>query len=162
MSNGSFYHQFSDKTDLLVAVLEEAGAASRMVLHESTLAVPEGDRFAATRQVFATWFDMIDGAEDIVRIQLREQQNSDPRVQEIIRSLRQRAVATLASVLRRRLGDDALDAELAAHLVAALAYGVLMEYLDTPTAQRATRRAELTEGLARFVSGGIDGLRTPD
>jgi AcrR family transcriptional regulator len=51
VSNGSFYHQFSDKTELLLAVLDEAAAASRSVLHE-TITTASADPEQRARQAF--------------------------------------------------------------------------------------------------------------
>ena len=158
VSNGSFYHQFSDKTDLLVAVLEDATDGARFVVHEAITTTPAADPDQRARRAFETWFALVDGAEDLFRIQLRERENPDPRVRTLIQALRQRWITTIATSLRERTGSGDVDAELTARLIASLTYGVLIDYLDTPVDERAELRATLIDALPRFVTGGVAGL----
>ena len=162
VSNGSFYHQFSDKTDLLVAVLEEAVDTARFVLHQSITTAPVDDPTQRSRRAFETWFAMVDGAEDLFRIQVRERDNADPRVRTLLQALRQRWITTIAATLRERTGTGNVDTDLAARLIASLTYGVLIDYLDTPADERAALRATLIDALPRFVTGGITALDAPD
>jgi AcrR family transcriptional regulator len=162
VSNGSFYHQFSDKTDLLVAVLEDAADAARFVLHEAITTTPAADPEQRARRAFETWFAMVDGAEDLFRIQLRERENPDPRVRALIQALRQRWIATIAASLREQTDFGHVDPELTARLIASLTYGVLVDYLDTSADERAALRTTLIDALPRFVAGGVAGLDTPD
>ena len=161
VSNGSFYHQFEDKTDLLVAVLDDAARAGLFVLHASIAATPTGDRNERARRAFETWFDMVDGAEDLFRIQLRERENSDPRVRALIRELRQGWVVSIADALRGQAASPSVDPDLAAQLVASLAYGILADYLDAPPKEREALRTALADALPKFVAGGVAGLGTP-
>lgn len=160
VSNGSFYHQFADKTDLLVAVLEDAAEAGRSVLQQSIGSSPITDPAVPARRAFETWFDMVDGAEDLFRIQLRERDNPDPRVRAMIQRSRQRWVATIAAALRERTVSN--HADLAARLIASLTYGVLADYLDTPIDEREALRATLIDALPRFVAAGVTGLDAGD
>jgi AcrR family transcriptional regulator len=156
VSNGSFYHQFADKTDLLIAVLEDAAETGRSVLQQSIGSTPITDPEDAVRRAFETWFDMVDAAEDVFRIQIRERENPDPRVRAMIRQYRQRWFATIAAALRERTVSN--HADLAARLIASLTHGVLADYLDTPVDERAAVRATLIDALPRFVAGGVAGL----
>ncbi len=158
VSNGSFYHQFSDKTDLLVAVLEDATDGARFVLMETIDATSAADPDQRARRAFEVWFAMIDGAEDLFRIQLRERENPDPRVRTLLQTLRQRWIATIAGSLRERADTGGVDTELTARLITALASGVLVDYLDTPIDERADLRATLIDALPRFVARGVSGL----
>ncbi len=161
VSNGSFYHQFSDKTDLLVAVLDDAVDAGRFVLRGAITMAPADEPEQRARRAFETWFDLVDGAEDLFRIQLRERENSDPRVRSLIQGLRQRFIATIIAALQERTGSGHIDHDLAARLIASLTYGVLLDYLDTPTKERAALRTILIDALPRFVAGGLSGLDSP-
>ncbi len=158
VSNGSFYHQFTDKTDLLVAVLDDAAEAGRFVVAESISGDSEGDPVDRARRAFQVWLALVDGAEDLFRIQLRERQNPDPRVRDRIQQLRQRWVDTIADAVRAQGRSLPADLDLAASLIASLTYGVLVDYLDTPRSQRAPLRAKLLDVLPRFVVGGAAGL----
>ena len=158
VSNGSFYHQFADKTQLLVAVLEEAADAGRFVLAQSTRVGPTDDPVAVAERAFDAWFTMVDGAEDLFRIQLHERDNPDQRVRELVRSIRTSWVATIADRLAGPTAAPGADHERAARLIAALANGVVIEYLATAPEARARTRAELMALLPRFVVGGVAGL----
>jgi AcrR family transcriptional regulator len=161
VSNGSFYHQFADKTDLLVAVLDDASEAARFVLNEAITTTPAADPEQRARRAFEVWFAMVDGAEDLFRIQLRERENPDPRVRTLIEGFRQQWIATIARILRDRSGPGHIDPDLAARLIRSLTYGILIDYLDTPIDERAVVRATLIDVLPRFVAGGVAALDAP-
>lgn len=158
VSNGSFYHQFDDKTDLLVALLEEAAEAGRSALRETIGASVAGGLVERARRGFELWFTLVDGAEDLFRIQLRERENPDPRVRELIRDLRRRWVAGIAANLDDQADGASIDPDLIARIVASLAYGVLAEYLDTPSGERTELRSRFLADLPAFVVGGIAEL----
>ncbi|MEO0493999.1 MAG: TetR/AcrR family transcriptional regulator [Actinomycetota bacterium] len=160
VSNGSFYHQFTDKTDLLLAVLEDAEGAGRFVLADAAEPTPDAGPVALVRRAFETWFQLVDGAEDLFRIQLRERSNTDPRVQAAVEAVRERWVDTVATQLRRARTD--LDAGQAARVLSSLTSGLLLDYLATDPADRATFRAERLETVPAFVVAGLDGLADRD
>lgn len=161
VSNGSFYHQFDDKTDLLVATLEDAAEAGQIALRETIGADVDADPVERARRGFEMWFALVDGAEDLFRIQLRERENRDPRVRELIRGLRRRWVASIAGALGERSEATSVDPELIARIVASLTYGVLAEYLDAPPEERAALRSTLIATLPEFVVGGVAALDGP-
>ena len=162
VSNGSFYHQFDAKSDLLVAVLEEAaesgsGAVAAAVGVGGT--TQGGVDRDAVRRGFEAWFDMVDRDEDASRIQLRERLNPDPRIRSLITEMRERWIGTLSAYLRSR---GLADPDRSASAIAMLTTGVLVEYLDTPVAQRAQLRADLVASLSVFVAGGVEALSGSD
>ncbi len=159
VSNGSFYHQFTDKTDLLVAVLEDAAEAGREVVIGAVGAGGDELEHDIARRGFEAWLELVDSTEELFRIQMRERQNPDPRVRSLIIEFRERWTTTLSAFLRAR---GVADADRAARLIAMLAMGVLMDYLDTPPADRPGLRAELVRSLPTFVAGGAAALSTED
>jgi AcrR family transcriptional regulator len=162
VSNGSFYHQFADKTELLVAVLEDGAQSGRSQVGEAFSAVDVQARGAghlAAQRAFEAWFDLVDDAEDLFRIQLRERQNPDARVRSLVAGFRERWIATFTAFLRTR---GFPDPGRAARLVAMLNTGILMEYLDTSKDERRALRAEITQTLPAFVTGGVASLSGPD
>jgi AcrR family transcriptional regulator len=161
VSNGSFYHQFSDKTDLLLAVLGEATQVGSVVLHDAMTTTPAVEPEQRARRAFEVWFDMVDSAEDMFRIQLRERNNPDPRVRSLVQGFRQQWIAIIAATLRDRSGSGSADVELTARLITSLTYGVLIDYLDTPAGERTALRATLVDALPRFVAGGVAALDAP-
>src|SRR5215813_5824106 len=56
VSVGSFYHQFRDKTDLFVAVLEEHSATFRAMIHAAHVRGETSDAAEAARHSYDTVF----------------------------------------------------------------------------------------------------------
>jgi TetR/AcrR family transcriptional repressor of nem operon len=162
VSNGSFYHQFDAKSDLLVAVLEDAAEAGSGTVAAAVAvgATTQGgvDR-EAVRRGFEVWFDMVDRDDGAFRIQLRERLNPDPRIRSLITETRERWVGTLSAYLRSR---GLSDPDRSASVIAMLTTGILVEYLDTPVDQRAQLRADLVGSLSVFVTGGVEALSGAD
>lgn len=162
VSNGSFYHQFADKTELLVAVLEDGAQSGRIQVGEAVSGVDmqaHGAGHLAAQRAFEAWFDLVDDAEDLFRIQLRERQNPDARVRSLIAGFRERWIATFTAFLRTR---GLPDAEQAARFVAMVNTGILMEYLDTSKDERPALRAEITQTVPAFIVRGVASLSGPD
>lgn len=160
VSNGSFYHQFSDKTDLLAAVLEDAIARGRAHARHAASEASDTSPVEALRRRLLLLFDLVDGAEDLFRIQLRERNNTDKRVRDLVTDLRHRSSGLLAERLgaNEKLNSSSFDQELAARLTMALFTGVVADYLDMSEKQRSTERDRLATGIATFVIGGLTGL----
>ena len=157
VSVGSFYHQFKDKTELLLAVLEEATELGQAVLTR-TRAAPD-DPIDATRAAFEAFFALVDGGEDIVRIQMRERDNPDERVRSRLARSRAGWVDVWAAEFERYAGPgSSFDPRGAAEAVVALGLGVLHLYLDTAREDRPARRASLLDTLVPFTVGGFVAL----
>ena len=160
VSTGSFYHQFDDKTDLLVAILEEASRRGQYLLSAPELRDPASDPATAARHGYRVWFELIDGAEDLFRIQMRERYNRDERVRALLAQVRGRWIEAVAANLAARNPDakSPFDRAVASQLIAALSTGVLTHYLDTAPHRRAALRESLIDALADFTIGGLAGL----
>ncbi|MCP3938215.1 MAG: TetR/AcrR family transcriptional regulator [Actinomycetia bacterium] len=160
VSNGSFYHQFRDKTDLLVAVLEDAVARGRFMIEQSVQVSPDTPPVERVRRTISLWLDLVDVGEDSFRIQMQERNSSDERVRRLVADLRQRSYAPLAERLssNRRLLSESFDGERAAQLVTGLATAMAMDYLALPKDQRAAERDDLAGAMASFIIGGVTGV----
>ena len=158
VSNGSFYHQFDGKADLLVAVLEDAaqiGVGSVAGAITAGVTTQSGIERDAVRRGFEAWFDLVDRDDDLFRIQIRERLNPDPRVRELVAAMRQRWIDALAGYLQTR---GLADSDRSASVIAMLTTGILVEYLDTPTDERPDLRANLVGSLSVFVTGGVEAV----
>ena len=156
ISVGSFYHQFADKTELLLAILEESMAGFRARLHEIHAPRPGKSALDVARDSFALALDLAVRNEDLMRIQLRVRTSEDPRVRAFERESRARWRASLAEDYRRigRAAGHAIEAELLADLIVGLGLGAVAQLLETPPAQRKAARERLLDGLVRFTLGG--------
>lgn len=162
VSVGSFYHQFEDKSDLLVAVLAEHSAALRARLSE--VHRPDGrsgDEIAY--ESYSLLFDVADEHPDGMRIHLRDHDLEDPRIQAFIEEDRMRWQHGLAADYARiaLARGIVFEAELAAELIGVLAHGVLQHYLSLPREERPKARERLLRGVVRLTLRGLVGL-VPD
>ena len=160
ISVGSFYHQFKDKRELLIAILEEHSAATRARFSE--VHSPDGDRGPEqiARDSWTLLFDMADLYTEETRIQLREREASDPGIRAFIEQDRLRWQRSLTADYTRIAEAHGLDleVELAAELVTFLTDGVLHHYVTIPRAERAKARERLLDGLVRLTLRGLPGL----
>jgi AcrR family transcriptional regulator len=157
VSVGSFYHQFHDKTDLLVAIIEEASELGRAAVTD-TADVPS-DPVAATRAAFARWFATIDSGEDLVRIHMRERYNPDPRIRSVLARSRAAWTEAWAGSFERFAGPhSSFDPHQAARMVMAVGMGMILAYLDAAPEDRAALRRELLDAAVPFTIGGFVAL----
>lgn len=157
VSVGSFYHQFRDKTDLLVAILEEASelAQATVIGADSTASDPV-ERTCAT---FERFFALIDRGEEVVRIQMRERDNPDERIRSILARSRAAWVESWTAAFQHLAGDrGGFDPQAAAQMVMAVGLGSMLLYMDTPVEDRPSVRASLLDALVPFTLGGFVAL----
>ena len=157
VSVGSFYHQFANKTDLLVAVLEEHAWDRRRAI---TLALSDGEPTsleAAVRQGFAALFDDFDDNEPAWRVLHHCRGSQDPAVRATVAQGHDAWIAQSAAVLRPWMDaadDDQLE-DLSTVLLA-FADGLAAVYLDLPDAERRARRPRLEAGAVLFTLGAVE------
>ncbi len=163
VSVGSFYHQFRDKTDLLLAILEDHSQTFLAMIQEAHRPRPGTDPHEIARHSFETVFRIAEQNDDLFRIMVRERESEDPRVRGYLRDNHQRWIESLAADYRRAgLGrpDGEDDLTLAAELISATTLGTVLGYLDRLPREREKQRARLIDGLVRFTIGGLLALGT--
>ena len=159
-SVGSFYHQFKDKTELLLAILADHSEIQRRQFRE--VHRPEADRTGEeiARSSYSLMFDLADEYPDAFRIQLRQRADEDARIREFIerdRLLWRRSLAADYERLNQAYGWN-LEVELAAELVGMLTQGAVEQYVSLPTPERPKARERMLEGLVRLTLRGLPGL----
>jgi AcrR family transcriptional regulator len=164
VSVGSFYHQFKDKTELLLAILGDHAETFRRRLSEIHTPEPESTARDIAERSYALMFDLADQDTAIMRIQMKERDSREPRVRAFLHADRKRWMDSLADDYRRiesssgtPIGSD-FDADLAARLIVGLCYAAMAEYTEAPIDARPAERARLLRGLVDFTMGGIGGL----
>ncbi len=159
VSVGSFYHQFADKAELFVAVVEEASTAAQRSIARSHDRPATTDITELAEDAWSRLLAMVDAHEDLFQIVRRERRNPDPAIAPAIARVQERWVSTLADAYRSLAGTpDDFPAGAAAELVAALGGGIVDAYLDLTADERAARRRDLASDLAAFSVAGVDGL----
>lgn len=158
VSVGSFYSQFADKTDLLIAVLDEA-AEQRLAL---IFATPDPDNpgtlHDAIRSGYEHFFASLDTNAHLWHIQLRERTNPDPRINQRILAGRRRWTEQVAALLRRTTHSDEDSIHRAATMIVTLAAGLAATYLDLPKRQRNRQRPTLLADAVDFTLTGLQHL----
>jgi AcrR family transcriptional regulator len=159
-TGGSFYHQFKDKGDLLVAVLADHSEALRRRFSE--LHRPDSSRSpdVIARDSYALVFEMVDQNEDIFRILLRDNADTDPRVvlfnkHDNVRWHDSRKVDY--ERIAEAYGFD-IDVDFAAELVGMLTDGAIRYYLALPKSKRKAVRERPIAGLVTLTLTGVPGL----
>jgi AcrR family transcriptional regulator len=162
VSVGSFYHQFKDKTDLMLAIFEEQGDNLRAIMRDAYRQGPGRSLAEIARESYELTFSMADKYANFMRILIRERGADDLRVKRFIDEDRRRWVESLKQEYRRlaELHRFDLDVELAAELIAALTFGVIDRYLELPEPERPAARERLLDGLVRLTLGGLPALST--
>ena len=160
-SPAALSHQFGNKTDLLLAILDLATEVAETRFYES---LPQDGAGMNPTDVSALWdayLSLVDRRADVVTIQLRETHSPHPEIAEAIRRLTSVRVQVLGARYRKiaRQGVS-VDAEAMADMAAALAVGALTTYLHTDESDRARRKAELVDRLTTMTLSGISGFIT--
>ncbi len=160
VSVGSFYHQFADKTELLLVILSEQSELQRRKFSE--VHRPEADRTGEqiARNSYSLVFDLADAFPDTFRIQLRQRADEDSRIRQFIEHDRLAWRRSLAADYERLNQAFAwnMEVELAAELVAMLTLGAVEQYLMLPAVERPKARARILDGLVQFTLRGLPGL----
>ncbi len=155
---GSFYYQFADKTDLLLAILDEAGTRRAATI----LAPMEGSAEDIIATIIGRLFDSMDDDDHLWSIQSRERASPEPRIRE--RTLRGRMEWTeaIASAVVAHTNIRADDARRAAEMIVVFGSGLVSFYLALNPDERAARRDRLHEAATEFVVAGATAMVLDD
>ena len=157
---GSFYHQFPNKTDLLLAILEEDLHDLRTALQHAQEPRPGRSLFDIAWDSYTATFDLVERHPDTMRILFRESAVDDPRVQSFARQEHKRWIEVLTHNFQRLTPADqhAPQIALAAELISVLTNGAIAHYLGLPEQERGAARERLIDGLVRLTVGGVPAL----
>ena len=161
ISVGSFYHQFDNKTGLLLAIIELATDVAESRFYDS---LPDDGQGMTSDAVAASWdayLSLVDRRADVVTIQLRETHSPHPEIADAIKRLTDVRRKYLASRYQQLAPTDAtIDADGLSDMIEALALGALTNYLRTPEADRPARKGEMVDRLTTMTLAAITGFST--
>ncbi len=153
ISVGSFYHQFADKTELLLAILEEHGWARR---RDVTMSAVQGETFEESiERGMAEFFDELDANELSWRLRLRVQQSADPRIRAVTAEQLSRWTDQNLSMLARWSDETSPVVRELASTLTAFGIGIATVYLDLSEAEREGCREAMLESCASFLMRGL-------
>lgn len=158
VSVGSFYHQFADKTELFLAIVQEHSESLRALIHAVVTLLPDRPAAEVARDSFSAVLTMVERDGEVFRMIAREAESHDARVRAY---LKQNHAAWV-----KALGRDYIEAKLVpadrpdlaerlAELVLTLTIGAVRRYLDWSAAERAERRERWLQELVSFCLGGM-------
>jgi AcrR family transcriptional regulator len=161
VSVGSFYHQFPDKTELLLCILFDHSETFRARLREIHQPRPGRSLEQLVRDSYELVFADAEANADILAIQLRERHSGSARVRDFLREDRDRWIASLSENFARLEQAAGLPptGQGVAELIVSLAHGAIAHLLEIPASVRERSRARMVDDLVRFSIGGISALR---
>jgi len=156
VSVGSFYHQFADKTDLLLEIMRGSAQARRDAVFSLGLQNPDATSLEeALAAGWTVFFDSLDRDEDGWRLNLG-QVSSKSRITQTVLEGRETWARQLAEFLADGQPVGGRERSVAVSLLA-FAMGMAAVYLDLPKTERRRRRAALIEGARGFAAAGCIG-----
>ncbi len=155
VSVGSFYHQFADKTELLLAIISDGVDARYGLVVDQGLSEEHSSLEDMISAGFRRFFESLDSDRFVWRIQMAEQNNPDPRVHALALNGRQRWVQLIAAALRPWTDADDDAVVSAATLLMTLATGTANVYLGMSDDHRQTHRTSTLETTVRFSTAGL-------
>jgi AcrR family transcriptional regulator len=159
VSVGSLYHQFADKTELMVAVLDEAAQERENLTFllkpgDSARSSLEEDLARAVERFFVS----LDNAGSLWRIQVRERNNTDPRIRERILEGRRAWQHEITKVVQPHNRRDGQALDQAVGLIFLVCVGLIAVYPDLPPDIRTANRHTLPARVSAFLCRGVQPL----
>jgi len=158
VSPGAFYNYFSNKEELFLEIVREAGDGFRdsiKKIRESRIRIgSQEELYSVLTESIRYFFEFVKRNKAGVRILFREQQNANPRIRETLNEI----VAEIHQDLKRdiqrgiNMGRIAIsDPEIAAWGIISAVSGVGLNYLGHPKIEQE----RLTKALAELILLGL-------
>jgi AcrR family transcriptional regulator len=162
VSVGSFYHQFTNKREVLLEIFATTLAARREVV-SGRLQNCVGDDFATLyRTGLDTLLDDVEVNPDVWHIQWREYESPDPEIRAASLVGQEGWNDTAARMIARSYSDPHPNVALAAEMSVYVGAGLVREFAHMSHEQRTARRRELVDACVAFVDGGVARLLGAD
>ncbi len=156
VSVGSFYHQFDNKADLLLAVLRERVSSRRSRVVE-LLGAADLSYEASVRVALGALLDDMETSPDAWRVQYRERQHPDPTISRAIEVGWSVWAKTARALVQRCFDTTPERADAAARLTVVVVAGLLRDYLIADPAERQAIRSQVT-WASEFCAAGAQRI----
>ena len=158
VSVGSFYHQFTNKREVLLEIFEATISARHAGIRERIAGLKMESFADSYREIVGALLDDVERNPDVWRIQWREHESPDPEI-------RRTALVGVDgwSGIAVRLIDpfyagSQADKLAAAQMCVFLASGMIREYSHFDPDVQQQRRAALLDTCVVFAVAGVDRL----
>jgi AcrR family transcriptional regulator len=162
VSGGSFYHQFSDKVELLLEILDlDAEGMKAEVDGDGDSESDETELAPVVRSILSQYFDMADRNPHFIKIYVREYYSDDRRVLNKIRKHNENTTQIVSRALESQnaSGGHKIDTRLGGTLIGSLAISVINYYMGLTAKRRTVERESLITGTVDLLLGGISAVR---
>lgn len=158
VSVGSFYHQFTNKREVLLEIFEQAITARHARIREQVRDLHADTFRDAFRIILDLLLDEVETDPDIWHVQWREHESPDPE----IRARALVGVSGWTDVVLRMMapyyaGDERQQA-LVAEMSVILASAVVREFSHFDPVQQTARRADLVDTCVEFVHAAVESM----
>ena len=158
VSVGSFYHQFSNKREVLLEIFERSITARHAHIRELLRERAPTTCADAYRQVLEALLDDVDADPEVARIQLREYESPDPEITARAMVGVEGWITIFATIIDPWYVTDDPNFARAARVAVLIGFGVFREYIHTDLEDRPGRRDELVTPACTFVVAGLDAM----
>ena len=157
VSVGSFYHQFTNKREVLLEIFSTAIAArhDRLRVHLRSMAMPDFE--AAYRSVLSVLVDEAMADPEIWSIQWREHESPDAEIRTRAMIGTSGWTDVMVTIMEPYYPDGAARAR-AAEMSVLLGSGMLRDFCHLDPDVQASRRDGLIDTCARFARAGVDAV----
>jgi AcrR family transcriptional regulator len=158
VSVGSFYHQFTNKREVLLEIFS-ATITERHAGIRQQMATLQVDSFAdCYRWIVNLLIDDVERNPEVWRIQWREHESPDPEIRRLALVGVDGWSDTALRLLDPFYPGDSPNKLVVAQMCVFLASGMIREYSHFEPAEQRARRAGLVDGCVAFAGAGVHRL----
>jgi AcrR family transcriptional regulator len=158
VSVGSFYHQFSNKREVLIELLDMRRETRRNRIAELKLTRQRNSLSEALIDALQSLFDEVDIEPETCMIQFREEENPDPSIRTAVRAGWDAWERLAREVVSAYFDSTSPALNAAAELVITMLNAALRLYVNMSPQDRAERKGSLIYDTAEFCEAGVARL----
>lgn len=161
VSVGSFYHQFSNKREVLLEIFEHAIRVRHEHIKDRVRNSTPSTFEEALRNVLDALLDDVDAQHEVWLIQWREFESPDPEIRSRALIGIDEWIEIALQIMAPWYSRDHPAAHDAARQVVLIGFGVAREYTRTDEVDRLVRRDRLLSTAVAFAGAGLERLLGP-
>ena len=158
VSVGSFYHQFTNKREVLLEIFNATISERHAGIREQ-MATLQAESFAECyRWIVDALIDDVERNPDVWRIQWREHESPDPEIRRMALVGVDGWAETAIGLIEPFYPGERANKLAAAQMGVFLASGLIREYSHFEPEEQRARRGALVDACVAFAAAGVDRL----